>query len=716
MKWGHLVDPLLMVSALSLGVYLATSADAPTQSELDARVDNVLPAFSPEDIIEIRWSHPHAFSIHKASEADSAMAYVMGNENGLETDEEAVRSLLRTLDLASFKRVLGSGAHVDADGLGFRSPRLELAIVAGPRSYRIVAGNEAPTPKGTRYLKVEGTNVDARVGVVEESLVLELEKSEQEFLGGLVFPLARSETAKLSIAHAGNTVRLAPDEDAFYVTARAGDRVLADRELVDLLFFQLARTKIETYLPNVPEAPMLATVRQTGTDGVTYTAKLGAPCPDQPLSITVHRTEPSELVGCAPRSVLAAYLVSQDELYSLTATEMNPDEIDHVTVQYEDRTLDLLRDGHGYALLGEDKKGVPSEAGDEFLEALATSRHSLEDARPEGAERVGRLTLKGQVRNTAVSAERDRSDHVYEGRLEIYSKGEALFLHRLADDSWLEVSEENEWPYLAYSGWARDRLLAHFSASELEEVTVVLPTGASWTVRREEGGFLLEDTEKNVADPSLSRDLFEQIASLEALRFITPPIPRPNEPLLHLRLDVVSSGTRKEHNLWVGGRVRGGYLGWSDLAEGTFVLPYGLRSLLERPLIDRRTLRIDLNDQDRVEIETDGRRFVFQREGGLLRATGGDATEDMLEPLTAALSSLRVISAAGDHPSAKNIERGEPVITIRTKGKGEERALELHLGKAVVWQGLSSRTAWLRGSDETFFVEQSSMEELLELL
>lgn len=714
---SRFIDPLLLFSALFLGVYLVATADVPTQSEFLARANNVLPAFSPEDITEVRWSHPHEFSLERNTESPDTSDFFVGDGGNLRADNETVRSVLRLLDLASFERTLGSGAHTDLHKLGFDEPRVDLSVLAGPRSYRIVAGSKAPSPPGSVYLKVEGTNVDTRVGVVDESLVSELEKSEQEFLGGLVFPLARSETAELSILRENETVRLIPDEDAFFLGAATPPRILADRQLVDLIFFQLARTKIETYLDEAPAAATSVTVEQKGQEDVSYSAKFGAPCPGDPLSIVVHRTEPTEAIGCTSRSVLAAYLITEEELRSKTATEMNPDEIDHATLAYDDRTLDLIRDGHGYELLGEDRKPVSQEAGDEFLKALATSKHTLLEAKPEAASPVGRVTLKGQLRNTLLSREKDRTDHIYEAHLEVFGSERGLFLHRLTDDAWLEVSKEDQWPYLAHQSWAQDRKLTSFGPSDIERVTVTLPSGTSWTVKRHDTGFLLAGPPEKTADPSLSRELFDRIAGLEALRFITPPQPRPEAQLLHLNFDIESSAKLKTHDLWVGERVRGGYRAWSDLSSGTFVLPYGVRSLLERPLVDRRPLRIDLDEQQRIEIETEGRSFVFEREGGVLHARDGEATDEMIEPLSQALSALRVVSAAGAHPVAKSIHRGPTEIAIRTIARGPDgEASELRIGQATVWQGLSCRTAWLVGDDETFFVEQASMEELYGLL
>lgn len=721
MKRPPLLDLALLVSVLLLALYLALTAESPTTAELELRADNVLPTFSAESIVALRWDVPHSFVLARSREGQDPAKYMIEGADQRPADEQAVRSLLRLLDLASFKRTVGKGTHLTETNFGFESPRLEMRVDAGPRSYRIVAGAPAHAPANSVYLKVEGTNVETTVGVVDESIVSQLTKTEQEFLGGLVFPLARSETRSLKLTSAKGEIALVPDKHSFFIQSSSDRRIKADRELVDLIFFQLARIKIETYLESAHTQPMPVRIEQKGSERELYLAELGAPCPGDPDSILVHRTKPDEIIGCASRTVLAALNVEEARLRSVTATSMNPDEIDHVIIRSEDKTVDVIREGDGYKLLSRNGGTISREAGDEFLREISSARLVLIDSPPKGLSPGGEVTIKGQVRNTALSDEKDRTDHPVTVRLEIYKDGEALYVLRKSDASWLSVPDSKEWVFLPDDSWARERKLGSFSLTEVERARITLPSGDSWEVERDDERFVLTASPLRTADPTLTRELFRTLAELEALRYVTRGGPRPNTGLLHVNFDVKETGTIRTWNLWIGSRVRGGYLAWSDLTEGTFVLPLGARLPLETPLEDRRLFRVHLDEKTRVAIDVDGREVVFERQAGVLRAVRGEATDEMIEPLADALEAMRVISAAGKHPAATQIRRGNPEITVRTtEGKtasgGARTSTTLHLGAATVWQGISCRTGWIEGENETYFVEEASLAPLREIL
>lgn len=720
MKHPPLLDALLLSSVLALGGYLALTAESPTSTEISLRAENILPTFSPESIIALRWEVPRSFTLSRSPEEKDPNRYFLDGADRRPADEETVRGLLRLLDLAIFKRTLGPGSHVDAGKLGFDKPALEMRIDAGPRSYRLVAGARAPAPANSVYLKVEGTNVETVIGVVDESFVSQLKKTEQEFLGGLVFPLARSETRSLKLTSKVGEVHLEPDEDDFYLKASAETRQAADRELVDLIFFQLARTKIHSYLDSPSKAPMPLRVEQIGNQGTAYVAELGAPCPSDPHSILVHRTSPTVLSGCTSLTVMAALLVERSRLVSSTVTSLNPDEIDHVVITSPDKSLDVLREGHAYKLLSRDNKLISQGAGDEFLKSLTTAKMTPLAAPPESAKPVGKVTIKGQARNTALSPQRDRTDHAVEVQLEIFEDEGGLYVHRKTDASWFSVAEYDQWLFLTDDAWTKERKLASFTPTDILRVQVTLPSGESWEIERDGEKLVLTDPPRRPADPALGRELFRTLAELAALRFESPSRPRPGTGTLKVTFDVKETGKAKTWNLWVGPRVRGGYLAWSDLTDGTFVLPLASRLPLELPLEDRRAFRVDVENLDLLIIETGARKVRFERQAGMLRAAGGEARDEMLEPLTEAFGSLRVVSAGGKHPEARRIQRGVPEWTLHvtTLKAGQERPkpVTLRIGGPAVWQGLSCRTSWIEGEPGNFFIEDASLAPLRELL
>ena len=722
MRRPPLLDPALFVGALVLGIYLTLTAESPTTSELELRTENVLPAFSEESIVALRWEVPQAFSLTRDRQSQDATRYFLGSADRRPADEEAMRSLLRLLDLASFRRTLGGGSQLKGANLGFEKPRMEMHIDAGPRSYRIVAGGKAPAPENSVYLKVEGTNVETKIGVVDESVVSQLIKTEQEFLGGLVFPLGRGETRSLKLTSEKGEVQLVPGEHAYFVKSSSGEKFEADRDLVDLIFFQLARVKMETYLESKSQVTMPVRVEQESAEGAKYIADLGAPCPGDPDSILVHRREPDELLGCASRTVLAALLIEESKLRSLTATSMSPDEIDHVVIRSPEKTLDVIRDGQEYKLVSAGQKPIERAAGDEFLKGLSRAKLVPIMKPDEELKATADITIKGQVRNTVLTREKDRTDHPTQVRLQVHQAGAHLYIRRESDASWLAVQESEKWLFLPDDAWARERRLTSFGEAQIDRVKITLPGGESWEVGREGERLVLtaSASASRAADPALARELFRTLAELEAHRYVTPALPRPQTGLLQINFDVNDAGSSKTWNLWIGSRIRGGYLAWSDLTEATFVLPLGARLPFETPLIDRRAFHLDLEEQQRFSIETENGEIVFERQAGVLRSVGGEANDDMLEPIEEGLDTLRVVSAAGKHPAARDIRRGKPDMTIRavqrSDAQNEGKSLTLHFGSLAVWQGISCRTAWIEGEEEIYFIEEASLSPLHELL
>src|SRR5690606_19657668 len=94
--------------------------------------------------------------------------------------------------------------------------------------------------------------------------------------------------------------KLIAQEHGFVLPSDTGGR-LADRALSDLIFFQLARTKVSTYVDETSKYDHLLEVVHEGVDGTRYLTRLGAPCPSDPtLSIVAQRIEPDPLHGCVP--------------------------------------------------------------------------------------------------------------------------------------------------------------------------------------------------------------------------------------------------------------------------------------------------------------------------------------------------------------------------------------------------------------------------------
>lgn len=742
MRLSHAIDVGVLVATLGLGTYLLATGGAPTQAEMDARANNVFPAFIPEDIDAIRINKRGGQAplvLRRDRDAADQPAYFLGPKGTRRADEAAVAELISALDFATWNRRLSVQSAPDLEKFGLRDPELEVAVSAGPRSYRIVIGKVAPSPKGARYLLLDGNNVDTVLGVVRGEFLESLSRDEQEFRGTLLFPYSRRETTRLSIKRGEQSLSLRADPLGFLLEplqASSDGLLRADRTLTDLVFFQLARGKFETYLlpseVNDDQVGSFIEVTQQSSEGPTYQVRLGGDCSEDGLLTYAVRTKPDEATGCASKSILSAFEVDRERFVDRTAVPLNPDEIDHVTIELGGKKLDLIRRDAGYLLLSRNSESVEKESGDELLQTLARSRLTLIPAPDTTKMQKGSISVQGQSPLTAVSlgrasrgATRGTSDPGTDGvrqiDLDVYAplQGTDLFLHRQDDGAWLSVQPEERWAFLPDDTWAKNRTLTSFSPSEIQKVEILFEEEKRTEIQRSKEGFRFADSNETT-DVALTRDLLLELAELKAVRFVSPALPRPEEAPLKVTFWRSEDGRpgEEEETIFVGDRVQGGHLAWSSLTDGTFVIPVHARLVFATPLIDRGKARIEPDDLDTLEIRTDGRVYSFERQAGLLRAKGGLATDALVHPLTDALRSITVVAAFERLPSELVASRSRSELTLEFTSVGQEKGDQrsLHVGPITVFFGQSVRLAWFSGESTTFLLSAASLSDLDELL
>jgi hypothetical protein len=424
-------------------------------------------------------------------------------------------------------------------------------------------------------------------------------------------------------------------------------------------------------------------------------------------------------------------LLPPDRFVDATAVPLQADEIDHVTVRLDGETLDVIRDGADFRLLSRDSQIISRPAGTEFFEAIADAKLRLIEKSDEFGDSVGKILVRGQSALTAAtppvrsaptprSAHAPSSDGVREVSLNVFRKpDESLVLERLDDGVFLEVPMESRWAFQADDAWAKDRELSQFSAADVTRVQIEFPEGETTGTVRNAEGFSLLPSESEPADAILTRALFDEVAHIEAKRFLSPSKPRPASGLLVVRFSVQKSPREAaiEDTLWIGERTQGGYLAWSSLTDGAFVLPLHSRIVYETPLMDRSSLHIEPDDLSSITIGQDDRSYAFERQGGVFRASGGRARDEMAPTLQEALRLISVVAAVPQRDYATWSRLKDPLVTIEgTPKDSSEAPFVLFIGRPGVWQGQSVRTMWKKGDPRIYLVNAASLQDLLELL
>lgn len=739
MNTSRTLDAILVGTAITLGAYLFTTGERPTQAEMEARRNNLLPAFLPAEIERIVVTDPTGpiLELRADPSEEFGRGYFLGAEGKRNAEESAVDEYISALEFSTWERTLDDqGAPLDE--FGFRDPILEVRVEAGPRTYRLLFGKKAPHPPGSVYARIEGANIPTTVGVVSGEVVEKLHRSEQEFQSALVLPYSKRQTSRLVLDGDRGRAILIADELGFSLENEGTQTIRADRTFTDIVFFQLARAKFEHYLGPEAKPPEgshpQVTVVQDSPFGPTYRAVFGGPCPDQEGLVLAERTLPHAARGCVPQTVMAALLLPRDRFIDSTAVPLRADEIDHVTVRLNDELLDVIRDDADFRLLSGDSQVIPHEAGSEFFEAIAEAQLRPIDKPESLPKAVGELIVKGQSPLTAASpkdpplpplaAATEASDPALDGarqlELTIHRVDEALVLQRLDDGVFLEVPDESAWAFRADDAWARDRNLSDFSATDVMEVRIEFPGDMAVGAVRSAEGFSLLAPATGRADPLLTRALFDEVAHIEAKRFLSPSKPRPAAGLLvvHFRVQRKSEKAPIDETLWIGERTQGGYLAWSTLADGAFVLPRHSRMVYETPLIDRSSVEIEPDELKRITVTRGDQTYSFERHGGVLRMSGGNARDEMVTSFEEALRHIAVVTAVPKRDEADWIRLKKAQLTLEgaTTAGADTGSFVLFVGLPGVWQGKSVRVVWKKGDEQMYLIDNSSLEELLDLL
>lgn len=735
----RMVDIALFSCALGLGLYLGATSDQPTSAEREARKNNILSSFSEASVQSIHLvNEENGSQVHLRRDkgSDELDRYFLGKTGEILADPAQVGELLRVLSLSVFLR---NWATVEAPpgDLGFRKPRLELRVEAGARSFRVLVGNNAEVPKDSVYVQVAGSNREERVGVVAGSFLKQLTLTEQQFRGDLLFPYSRTRTSKLSILAENGPTTLVSDGLGFLIEPHIGtSKLRADRSASDLIFFQLARAKIERHLsPEEVEAAQAKLPAENfqlsmkSPDGPDVEVTLGGDCPGDLSQTLGLRLKPDPVAGCVPRAILAAIRSAETRLPSRSAVPLNADEIDHVVVECHDRRIDLIVNGANYFLNGEKRTQVPEAAAKEFFSALADAKSTSIRA-PSGVPfPVGTMTIKGQSSRSfdPKDPQNEKKEALRQLSVDIYraDENQELIFQRRDDSAWLKPPETLRWAFTCDDAWTKNRSLSRWQEGDIREVTIIEGKWKS-TLKRspsdEKNGksfVLVEEAGIFPADSSLSRQLLEELSHLEARRFVVAPDPKPPSGLLEISFDLkrTPDDASERETLWIGPRTRGGVVAWASFVDGTFVLPLGSRVVFETPLLDRSPLSLDPSSIRSLQISFDGRNYSFEQNEAGLSPAGGDSSSDMLEPLKEALLGLHIVSA---------LPRGIPGSTstpsrLSLRGRkldaqGAEEDFAVHFGRQISIQGQAAVVCWREGSSDIFAATEASYRELTELL
>lgn len=724
-------DLALVFSSLVLGLYLLFTASNPTTSERAVRADHVLAQLSAHEIQRLSLhSHGEQFTV-VSNPNDPGNYRLIGDVEG-KADPALVRQLGSALEFSTWKRKFKSERDVPA--LVKEQPvELEAQIETKTARYQLRFLSLTQISGGLRegevYIVVTQDASPPTWGVVSSKLLETLNRSRQEFRGNQLFPFSIEMTASLQIQQGTERVDLVADDFGFTLNE---SKIRADRSLTDVLFYHLARAQLTTFLPLSSAEAIIAadsnqyTVTQRGA-GKDVIVKFGGSCPDNSESMVAQRITEPKISGCVTKTIQTGLNLSGVKLTSRSATIFSADEIDHVLIYGQGKTLDLIRRDASYILLSRDGSVVPQEAGDEFLSTLSEAKLEITQALKQDQDPHLKLTITGNSRQKGLPGEpwkkrtTDPSPQELENasrqELHVYEQSDSLIVHRLDDDTWLKVPVNLKWVFSQDDSWARSRDIAPLSYEQIQwaQIERFIQAGQrpsrSSIVRADAGFEFSAETATGPIQPdqTLCRRLLQDLSSLRAVRFV-PEAQR--ETQLAYQVSFGGDTPDKKHELFVGSRTRGGFLAWLDSSPTAFVLPYELGLTLPTSLFDRSAAQIEPDDFETLSIEFEGRKLSFKRVADGLEPDSSGTPALVVAPLHEALRALTVLART---PEQQTRATAQITIAGHTRTAGAE-AFTLEILEIVPYQDGLAYSARVNGQGGTFYISAEAVQALKVLL
>lgn len=721
MRQSLWVDRALVLGALVLALTVFFTRESVTQSEVDARSENVLGVWRQDQLKAVVFESPHTLRLERQlSEETGQPEWSMSGPGypRMLADAAAVDQLLAELRLGSWARKLDQKA-TDPHTLGLDAPRGVLVLDMGAIDYRLVLGKAAPAPSGGAYLAVSGAGSAEVVGIVKQSLADAIQSDPREFLGRALVPYGKGDIVRLELSGAGGTRRLVRDGHRFRFQGMLEGR-LADADALDPLFFHLARLTREGFLsPSEAEAALARGERVdiqlwTGTTKAPLSLSVGGRCQDKDKVVALRRS-PEPLAGCVPETVMAGLTLSADALVDRTAFGFGPDAVERVVTESGGRRWELVRNESGFALKSPVAAQVDLNRGNQRVEALVNAKGEIVP-NPDLAK-LGLAPPRGQTTVTGLSSVTDLAvdESVALGQRDATGR---LPLLRRTDSVVLLLPPEAARAFEVDASLTRDLKLFSFTDEDVASLRVKTRS-LEQTLVRMSGDFQLEKPSGFAFDASLLSDLMTSLRTLTADRWVSDSEENSfglDDPVAQVELTLRASGTQQgTQTLSIGQSIPGGAYAKLSTVPGVFVLSTQAVRAVTTPVLSRQAFALDLATLEALDFETRERTVSLVQRGGSWASDTPSVDARHAEHIADAFGALRPDFAW--HIGKPSPQEGfeAPTLIVRARVPGRPPTT-ITVGAPHTFLGLSGYFTRVTGVDATFALTEQSVRQLLDLL
>ncbi|MEO6601348.1 MAG: DUF4340 domain-containing protein [Polyangiaceae bacterium] len=716
---GTLLNASIALLAGASVIAVVATRNVASTKDSEGRARNLLPVFRREDAtrVELRRAEQKIAFARTGNDGGSAVFSLIEPVREL-ADGSTVDKFLSVLGDARALRPVERGPALSTFGLD--KPALRIAVQTPKRAYHVALGGPAPTPPGARYVQVDTGDGAPDIYVVSKSVADDLNVELDAFRLRSLVSVSEADVTRVTITSPTLNIALRRSTGTSFLV-EGEPKLLADRETMRSLFFQLGRLSATEFLSATEGEAALGTERahfvlESKDSKIPIAFDAGGSCPGDPSQLVIVRRSPDVQSGCAPRELEATLKLLPSDFQDRHPFSLHTDEVEELDISGGQQKFVLKRKGTGFLLHQATETQVELEAGNQRIQALLEAQGE----RVEGAK-LRELGLEPAAITVTLRSSAARDTDVVQQVVRVGNTSTAgeLFVYREQDGVVLRLPRAQARAFALDSTLLYARKLTEFGPSNF--VSAELDQNGKKQILRRDGQVLrLEQPKGFEPDGVLSADLIQALGALTAERFVADrddgTFGFAHSPVSVRFAFKKDDGSQVQRVLRFGSETALGVFATLDEGGPVFILSRSVQEACSALLINRANFTADQGALNGLTLEARGRTLRFERQGEHFVAVPSAALpSDRVAEVLDSLGDLR--PEAGIHIGPPEPAEGfaKPTLTLRlTLRAGPVQTVTIGAGDA--WHSTSVFYLRVSGVDATFVVAQSKVRALSDAL
>ena len=720
---GTLVSVGLLVLACASTIALVATQNVVGTSDNAERGQNLFASFRSEDVtrLELVAKGPKVVLERVASASGSAQFQLVEPVKEV-ADPATVDKFLSALGSARALRPVEQGLSPAA--LGLEKAVLRITAHTAKRSYQLALGGNAPAPEGARYVQVSIDHEAPKVVVIVQAVADDLAIELDAFRLRSLVSVNEADVTRIGITSQKSSIGLQRSSGTnFVIDVEQQPKLLANRETLKTLFFQLSRLTASTFLSeSEAEAALGASPAHFEIELKGAQSKLrfdvGGSCPGDPSQLVVVRRAPDIQRACAPRELSATLELAPSDFVDRRAFSLHSDEVEELAIEAGNGKFTLVRKGSGFVLRTNSETQVELEAGNQRISELLEAEGERVPFEPGKLSAFGLDPAPSSV-TLRSSAARDADVVRQVVRIGNRDREGNLLVYREQDGVLLRIPRELSRGFAIDSTLLYARKLTEFGLSSFIFAKIENKQ-ARQVLRRENEAVRLDEPKGFEADGVLSSDLIQALGALTAERFVADRDDgsfglQRSSLRIHFAFKN-GEGLEVERHLRFGDETALGVFASIEDDGPVFILSRSVRDTCQLSLLNRAVFPTSSDAFNGITLEAHGRALRLVRQGErMMVAPAGSFPQERVPQLLEAIGDLRSEAALHSGPALPGEGFSAPVLTLRlTPRQGPTQTLSFGAGDS--WRSTSVFYFRVSNIDATFVMAQSRVRALSDAL